>query len=199
MMTWTITKLARTAELAALLTLGFIFTGFFPVSLSLIVFIVVINDMVTLTLGTDKAWPTTVPEAWNLPQLAKIAAIFTIGWLALGLGILGFYLKVQNLSAAQISSLMFLYLIYSTMETILMTRTRDAFWSFAPSKWVGGMVAINIILATLMAAFGWVMTAVPPLSILILFITTLLAMLILDGLKRWYYKVTGILGTERHS
>jgi H+-transporting ATPase len=199
MMTWTITKLARTAELAALLTLGFIFTGFFPVSLSLIVFIVVINDMVTLTLGTDKAWPTTVPEAWNLPQLAKIAAIFTIGWLALGLGILGFYLKVQNLSAAQISSLMFLYLIYSAMETILMTRTRDAFWSFAPSKWVGGMVAINIILATLMAAFGWVMTAVPPLSILILFITTLLAMLILDGLKRWYYKVTGILGTERHS
>jgi H+-transporting ATPase len=199
MMTWTITKLARTAELAALLTLGFIFTGFFPVSLSLIVFIVVMNDMVTLTLGTDKAWPTTVPEAWNLPQLAKIAAIFTIGWLALGLGILGFYLKVQNLSAAQISSLMFLYLIYSAMETILMTRTRDAFWSFAPSKWVGGMVAINIILATLMAAFGWVMTAVPPLSILILFITTLLAMLILDGLKRWYYKVTGILGTERHS
>jgi len=199
MMTWTITKLARTAELAALLTLGFIFTGFFPVSLSLIVFIVVMNDMVTLTLGTDKAWPTTVPEAWNLPQLAKIAAIFTIGWLALGLGILGFYLKVQNLSAAQISSLMFLYLIYSAMETILMTRTRDAFWSFAPSKWVGGMVAINIILATLMAAFGWVMAAVPPLSILILFITTLLAMLILDGLKRWYYKVTGILGTERHS
>jgi len=199
MMTWTITKLARTAELAALLTLGFIFTGFFPVSLSLIVFIVVMNDMVTLTLGTDKAWPTTVPEAWNLPQLAKIAAIFTIGWLALGLGILWFYLKVQNLSAAQISSLMFLYLIYSAMETILMTRTRDAFWSFTPSKWVGGMVAINIILATLMAAFGWVMAAVPPLSILILFITTLLAMLILDGLKRWYYKVTGILGTERHS
>lgn len=78
MMTWTITKLARTAELAALLTFGFIFTEFFPVSLSLIVFIVVMNDMVTLTLGTDKAWPTTVPEKWNMPQLAKISAIFTI-------------------------------------------------------------------------------------------------------------------------
>ena len=199
MMTWTITELARTAELAALLTFGFIFTGFFPVSLSLIIFIVVMNDMVTLTLGTDKAWPTAVPETWNMPQLAKIAAIFTIGWLALGLGILWFYLKVQNLGAAQISSLMFLYLIYSAMETILMTRTRDSFWSFAPSKWVLGMVGINIVLATLMAAFGWVMASVSPLSILILFIITLLGILILDGLKRWYYKVTGILGTERHS
>jgi H+-transporting ATPase len=199
MMTWTITKLARTAELAALLTFGLIFTGFFPVSLSLIVFIVVMNDMVTLTLGTDNAWPTTVPEKWNMPQLAKISAIFTIGWLALGLGLLWFYLQVQHINPEQISSLMFLYLIYSAMATILMTRTRDQFWSFAPSRWVAGMVAINIIVATLMAAFGWVMAAVSLQSILILLIITLLAMLILDSLKMWYYRVTGILGTERHS
>ena len=191
--------MARTAELAALLTFGFIFTGFFPVSLSLIVFIVVMNDMVALTLGTDQAWPTTIPEKWNMPQLAMISAIFTIGWLALGMGLLVFYLKVQNLSAAQISSLMFLYLIYSAMETILMTRTRDPFWSFAPSHWVMGMVAINIVVATLMAAFGLVMTAVPFQFILILLIITLIAMLILDGLKTRYYRVTGILGTERHS
>lgn len=199
MMTWTITKLARTAELAALLTFGFIFTGFFPVSLSLIVFIVVMNDMVTLTLGTDRAWPTTVPEKWNMPQLAKISAIFTIGWLALGLGLIWFYLNVQQLSAGQISSLMFLFLIYSAMQTIIMTRTRDFFWSFWPSRLVGGMVAINIVLATLMAAFGWVMTAVSLQQIAVLFAITLVAMLILDSLKVWYYRTTGILGTERHS
>ena len=198
MMTWTITKLARTAELAALLTFGFIFTGFFPVSLSLIVFIVVMNDMVTLTLGTDKAWPTAVPETWDMPRLAKIASIFTVVWLALGLGMLWFYLKVQNLSAGQISSLMFLYLIYSAMETILMTRTRDSFWSFAPSRWVLGMVIINIVLSTLMAGFGWVMAPVAPSAILILFIITVVGMLLLDAMKTWYYKVTGILGTERH-
>ncbi|MGX8700703.1 HAD-IC family P-type ATPase [Caproiciproducens sp.] len=197
MMTWTITKLARTAELAALLTFGFIFTGFFPVSLSLIVFIVVMNDMVTLTLGTDKAWPTAVPEKWDMPQLARLSAVFTAGWLALGLGLLWFYRSVQNLGAAQISSLMFLYLIYSAMETILMTRTRGPFWSFAPSKWVGGMVAVNFILATLMAVFGWAMSAVSWQSITLLLVVTVAAMLLLDSLKRLYYRITGILGTER--
>ena len=199
MMTWTITKLARTAELAALLTFGFLFTGFFPVSLSLIVFIVVMNDMVTLTLGTDKAWPTAVPETWDMPRLAKIASIFTVVWLALGLGMLWFYLNVQNLSAGQISSFMFLYLIYSAMETILMTRTCDSFWSFAPSRWVLGMVIINIVLATLMAGFGWVMAPVAPSAILILFIITVLGMLLLDAMKMRYYRATGILGTERRS
>ncbi len=199
MMTWTITKLARTAELAALLTFGFIFTGFFPVSLSLIVFIIVMNDMVTLTLGTDNAWPTTVPEKWDMPRLAKIAAIFTIGWLALGLGLIWFYHDHQGLGADQISSLMFLFLIYSAMETILMTRNRDSFWSFWPSKFVIGMISINIVLATLMAVLGWVMSAVPIQHIALLFMVTLVAMLVLDALKIWYYKSTGILGSERHS
>lgn len=199
MMTWTITKLARTAELAALLTFGFIFAGFFPVSLSLIVFIVVMNDMVTLTLGSDRAWPTAVPEQWDMPQLARISAIFTAGWLVLGLGLLWFYLKVRNLGADQISSLMFLYLIYSAMETILMTRTRAPFWSFAPSRWVGGMVALNFILATLMAVFGLATAPVSWQSVLSLFAVTAAAMLILDGLKTRYYKATGIWGTERHS
>jgi len=197
MMTWTITKLARTAELAALLTFGFIITGFFPVSLSLIVFIIVMNDLVTLTLGTDKAWPTIVPEKWNMPQLARISAIFTIGWLTVGLALLWFYNKVMNVSMVQISSLMFLFLIYSAMETIIMTRTRDPFWSFAPSRWVGGMVAANIVGATLMATMGWAMAEVPFRFITFLMVITLLVMLILDGLKVWYYKMTGILGTER--
>jgi len=198
MMTWTITKLARTAELAVLLTFGFIFTGFFPVSLNLIVFIIVMNDMVTLTLGTDKAVSTTIPEKWNMPRLAKISAIFTIGWVALGLGLLWFYLKVQNLNAGQINSLMFLYLIYSAMETILMTRTRGPFWSFTPSKRVAIMITINIVVATSMAVFGWVMAAVFFQLIAILIIITLITMFILDSLKIWYYKTTGILGAKQH-
>jgi H+-transporting ATPase len=199
MMTWTITKLARTAELAALLTLGFLFTGFFPVSLSLIVFIVVMNDMVTLTLGTDNAWPATVPEQWNMPQLAKISALFAIGWLVVGLGLLWFFLKVENFGAATISTLLFLYLMDSAMATILMTRTLGPLWSFGPSPLVGGMVAINVVLATLMACFGWVMSAVDLPSIGIVSAITIVATLILDGLKVWYYRVTGILGTERDS
>lgn len=198
MMTWTITKLARTAELAALLTLGFVFTGFFPVSLSLIVFIIVMNDMVTLTLGADNAWPTKVPERWHLPQLAQIAAVFTIGWLALGLGLIGYYITIQKLGADSISSLMFLFLMYSAMATILMTRTRDSFWSFAPGKWVAAIVALNIIVASCMAVWGWVMVAIPIQSILALVLITTIAMFILDRIKVIYYQATGILGNKRH-
>ncbi|AMV59761.1 Lead, cadmium, zinc and mercury transporting ATPase [Pediococcus damnosus] len=188
MMTWTITKLARTAELAALLTFGFIFAGFFPVSLSLIVFIVVMNDMVTLVLGTDRAVPSRKPEHWDLLKLTKIAAIFTIGWLAVGLMLLWYFVSQTVVSQADISSLMFLYLIYSAMTTILMTRTEGVFWRSRPSNWVAGMVALDIVVATCLAAEGWITTPVSWAWILLVMGITVIATIILDFLKVQYYR-----------
>ncbi|WP_434520381.1 HAD-IC family P-type ATPase [Pediococcus sp. M21F004] len=188
MMTWTITKLARTAELAALLTFGFIFTGFFPVSLSLIVFIVVMNDMVTLVLGTDQAVPSKTPEHWDLPKLSKIAAIFTIGWLVVGLGLLWYFVSKTFLSQAGISSIMFLYLIYSAMTTILMTRTEGTFWHSRPSNWVASMVALDIIVATCLVGFGWITVSVSWTWIALVIILIIIATLILDCLKVRYYQ-----------
>ncbi len=197
MMTWTITKLSRTAQLAALLTLGFIFAGFFPVSLNLIVFIVIMNDCVTLTLGTDRAWPTRVPERWNLGRLAKIAGIFAVAWVVIGLAMFWYYLAVAQLNAGEISTLMFVYLIYSAMTTIIMTRTRDHFWEYAPSKSVGWVVLLDIILATIMALTGFVTTQVSWPWLLAVLVIVVLATLILDRIKMWYYQKTGILGTEQ--
>ncbi len=193
MMTWTITKLARTAELAALLTFGFILAGFFPVSLNLIVLIVILNDLVTLTLGTDRASTTTAPERWDMPRLARTAAVFAVGWVALGLGLLWYCLSVQKLVPGQISSLMFVFLIYSAMSTILMTRTRNAFWTSAPSRWVGCVVGGDVILASVLAGLGILTAAVPWSSIGGLLIITAAAMLVLDALKVVLYRRNGIL------
>lgn len=196
MMTWTITKLARTAELAALLTFGFILAGFFPVSLSLIVLIVILNDLVTLTLGTDRASAATAPERWDMPRLTRTAAIFAIGWVVVGLGLLWFYLRVQNLEPDQVSSLLFAFLIYSAMVTILMTRTRNAFWTSTPSRWVGTMVATNIVLASVFALFGILTSPVSWLSIVTLLGITAVVMLILDGVKTFFYRRSGMLQAQ---
>jgi len=78
-----------------------------------------------------------------------------------------------------------------------MTRTCGHFWLLSPSRWVGWVIAINIVLATLMAASGWFMASAPMTSIALLFIIILLAMMILDRLKIWYYGRTGFLLAEK--
>lgn len=185
MMTWLITKLARTAQLALLLTIGYLFTNFFPVSLNIIVFIVIFNDCVTLTLGTDQVKINHLPEAWNLKNLTKISAIYTVGWLVLGFLMLWYSVKFTSFTHAQISGILFVYLIYSAMGMILSTRTRDHFWSIKPSKPVGIVIFINLVLSSLISIL-WLHTAI--LNVLAVFLICFVMFLILDLIKVSYYK-----------
>lgn len=185
MMTWLITKLARTAQLALLLTIGYLFTNFFPVSLNIIVFIVIFNDCVTLTLGTDRVKINHLPEAWNLKNLSKISAIYTVGWLILGFAMLWYSVKFTSFTHAQISGILFVYLIYSAMGMILSTRTRDHFWSIKTSKSVGTVIFINLVLSSLISIL-WLHTAV--LNVLAVFLICFVMFLVLDLIKVSYYK-----------
>lgn len=197
MMTWTITKLARTAELAGLLTFGYLFAGFFPVPLSLIVLIVILNDLVTLTLGTDRADGSGAPERWDMPRLARSSAVFAVGWLVTGLALLWYYQRVAGLDAGRTGSLLFAFLIYSAMATILMTRTRGPLWRSAPSRWVAGVVAGNLVLASVLAIAGVATAAVPATSVVWLLGVTAAATLILDAIKVRMYRHEGRAGLPR--
>jgi len=196
MLTWTITKIARTAELAILLTVGYIATGAFVVPLFLIILIVVLNDLVTLTLGTDRAWVSPVPEKWNVGIIAKLSSILTAGWLALGFLILWLCLDILKLSILQVQTLMFAYLIFSAQATIYITRVRDHFWSFLPSKYVIAMTAGNIVLALVFSIFGIAVSAVPVIYVLGLLGAVIIFTFLLDYLKIWFYRKTGVLGRK---
>lgn len=185
MMTWLITKLARTAQLALLLTFGYLFTNFFPVSLNIIVFIVIFNDCVTLTLGTDRVKANHLPENWNLRNLTKISAIYTIGWLALGFLILWYTINYTGFSQAQISGVLFVYLIYSAMGMILSTRTRDHFWSIPTSRAVGIVIFLNLVLSSLISIIG-LKTGL--MNVLLIFAVCCVVFFGLDLIKVAYYK-----------
>lgn len=188
MMTWVITKLARTAQLSLLLTFGYLSARFFPVSLSLIVLIVILNDCVTLTLGTDNVKVIRRPETWNILKLTKLSSILTVSWLILGFGMFAFLMTMSNLNHGQISTILFCYLIYSAMGTILLSRTRDQMWSLAPSKIVSYVVLANVVVATLIGSFGFVTDPVPVSYLGLTLVLCLVFTLLNDYLKRMFYQ-----------
>ncbi len=166
MLTWTLTKIARTVELAALLAIGYIATGFFVTSLLLIAVLVILNDVVTITLATDRAWISPVPEHWDVKEIGQIAGLFAAGWLVLAFAILWVALHGLKLSVPQIQTLMFVYLIYSAQVTIYLTRVRGRFWSFAPSRYVALATLGNAVVATVLGVQG-ILTAAVPASVLL--------------------------------
>lgn len=194
MLTWTITKIARTVELAALLTIGYIATGIFVVPLVLIAVIIVLNDVVTITLATDRAWISPVPETWSLREIAKVAGVIAAGWLALAFIILWFVWSILRLPTPQVQTLMFAYLMYTAQATIYLTRVRDHFWSFRPSLYVAAATIGNVIMASILAYAGVLMAPVSATLLLAMLAAVVSATIILDQIKMWIFRSSGILG-----
>ena len=194
MLTWTITKIARTVELAALLAIGYIVTGFFVTSLLLIAVLVILNDVVTITLATDRAWISPIPERWNVREIGKIAGIYAVGWLVLAFAILWVAMKVLHLPVSQIQTLMFVYLIYSAQATIYLTRVRGRFWSFAPGKYVAIATIGNALIASIMGFMGILTAAIPAVVLLGTLCAVLAATFVLDEVKIWFFNKTAVFG-----
>jgi H+-transporting ATPase len=194
MLTWTITKIVRTVELAALLTVGYIATGVFVIPLVLIAVIIVLNDVVTITLATDHAWISPVPERWNIKEIAKVAGVLAIGWLALAFVILWIGWSVLSLPVAEIQTLMFVYLMYSAQATIYLTRVRDRLWSFPPSRWVAAATIGNVIGPSVLAYWGILMAPVAAPLLLATLAAVLAMAVLLDQIKIWIFQNTSILG-----
>ncbi|MBX3024164.1 HAD-IC family P-type ATPase [bacterium] len=194
MLTWTLTKIARTVELAALLAVGYIATGFFVTSLLLIAVLVILNDVVTITLATDRAWISPLPERWNVAEIGKVAGLFAVAWLALAFVILAWALNGLHLSVPQIQTLMFAFLIYSAQATIYLTRVRGRLWSFAPSRWVALATLGNVLIASAMGLFGLLAAAVPAFVLLATLAAVLATTLVLDELKLRLLQRTTVFG-----
>lgn len=182
MMTWTITKLSRTAELTLLLTLGYLILHFIPLTLNAMILVAILNDCVTLVLGTDRTTITHQPGNWNVAKLSKIAGILAIGWTAVGYGWLT-WLQRLGLTTGQVSTGLYVYLIFSAMLTILMTRTQKPFWASRPSRAVAVAIGCNCALTLVLALTGWGIAALSPALIGLAIVITLLTGIVLTAIR----------------
>lgn len=189
MMTWTITKLARAAELMILLTLGFLTWGVEPLTLNAMILLTLFNNIVTIVLGTDRTTITYHPETWDLKRLNKLAGTFAIGWSIVGYALM-FY--VNNLYPHQIgknSTIIYLFLILSALMMILMTRTKKPVWCDYPSKWVAIAIIGDMIASFILAYFGIMIDKVTLSWMLAILSGVILFGSILDLFKLLFYKI----------
>lgn len=179
MTTWSLTKLARTAELTMLLTFGYLFFGYIPMALNAMVIYTIMNNMVTMMIGTDRTHITYKPENWNMARLAKIAFSLASGWTVIGILAVA-YLNTHGWSHGTISTMVYVYLVLSAMFLILITRTKRYFWQDYPSKAVGLTQLGDIILTVILAILGIAMDKISWTNLAITFLVALVAAIVID-------------------
>ncbi|HBN36711.1 MAG TPA: proton-efflux P-type ATPase [Lactobacillus johnsonii] len=179
MTTWSLTKLSRTAELTMLLTFGYLCFNYIPMALNAMVIYTIMNNMVTMMIGTDNTHITYKPESWNMLKLAKIAFSLAAGWTVIGFGFV-WYLVSHHYAQGTVSTMVYVYLVLSAMLIVLITRTRKFFWQSAPSKSVAIVQIIDVLLTFALALLGLAMTQISFVNLALTIIVALVAAIIID-------------------
>ena len=179
MTTWSLTKLSRTAELTMLLTFGYLCFNYIPMALNAMVIYTIMNNMVTMMIGTDNTHITYKPESWNMLKLAKIAFSLAAGWTVIGFGFV-WYLVSHYYAQGTVSTMVYVYLVLSAMLIVLITRTRKFFWQSAPSKSVAIVQIIDVLLTFALALLGLAMTQISFVNLALTIIVALVAAIIID-------------------
>ncbi len=176
-------KIVKTLQVALFLALGFLIFDKFVVTPLQILLLIFTNDFVTMSLSTDNVRYSKKPNKWNMEELMGISLAFSIGWL---IYIFGAYLwgwKLLGLHGGVLQTFVFLGLVYSGHANIFLVREKSYLWHSMPSKTLLVAEFGGIILATLMAIYGWLIAPVPLVLILYLVIFTLIYMVLLDLIK----------------
>lgn len=179
MTTWSLTKLSRTAELTMLLPFGYLFFDYLPMALNAMVIYTIMNNMVTMMIGTDRTHITYKPESWNMAKLAKIAFSLAAGWTVIGM-LFVWYLNTHGFSHGTVSTMVYVYLVLSAMLIVLITRTRKYFWQDYPSKLVGSVQIADVLITFILALFGIAMTQISWTNLLLTFVIALIAAIVID-------------------
>jgi H+-transporting ATPase len=183
MLTWTLNKIIKTAQVAAFLTLSFFITRTFVVTPFLIVLLLFANDFVTMSLAVDRARPSPRPDSWRVDAL--VAASLTLAVVVVVESFVVLYLarSVLGLSLHQQQTMMFLMLVFTGQATVYVVRERGRFWSSRPGGWLLLATTFDVIVVTVLAVTGTWMTAVAlPMAMMVLGIAVA-SMLIMDPVK----------------
>ena len=188
MLTYTLNKIIKTFQIALFLSLVFIFSREFVVSPLLIVLLMFANDFVTMSIATDHVSYSNKPDRWHVRILMQVALILAIPVLLLSFG--SFYLanNLLHLPLPQTQTLMFVMLVFTGQVNVYLVRERRHFWESIPSRWMLIGTAADILVVSLLASLGILMTAIPFQLILLTLVASLLYLPLADILKIYVFK-----------
>jgi H+-transporting ATPase len=159
MNSYAIYRISETLRVLVFVTAAILVFNFFPVTAIMIVMLALLNDGAILTIAYDNVHYKNQPEKWNMRLVLGMASILGLVGPVAAFGLFLLADKVFNLNHDHLQTLMYLMLSVAGSMTIFLTRTRGPFWSIRPKRILLLAVAGAETVATLLAGFGILMTA----------------------------------------
>jgi H+-transporting ATPase len=181
--TYTLNSISKKIVTVLLLFLGLVMTGHAVLTPLLMVLLMITGDFLAMALTTDQARPSAMPNAWRIGRLTAAGVIVGLCQLAFCSAVLAVGKYEMSLGTAALQTLAFAALVFGGQATIYALRERRRLWSSAPSVWLVLSSLADIAIATVLAAGGIAMTALPAPILAGLLVAAAAFALALDGIK----------------
>ncbi len=160
MNSYAIYRIAETLRVLIFMTFAILCFNFYPLTAVMIVMLALLNDGAILSIAYDNVHYQKKPESWNMRIVLGVATVMGLIGPIASFGL--FYLgdRVFNFDKSHLQTLMYLKMSVAGHMTIFLTRTRGPFWSIRPAPILLIAVIGTQILATLIAAYGFLMAPI---------------------------------------
>ena len=182
-LTYTLNALVKKFQLVLFLGVGLVMTGHSILTPMLMALLLITGDFLTMSLTTDRATPSPVPDSWRIRPITAAAAIvglfvliFTVGVVATGKYILGFPI-------AELRTLAFVALVFAGQATVYVVRERRHMWHSRPGKWLVLSSLLDLGIAAALAITGTLMAPLNALTVAAVLAGAVVFSLVLDIVK----------------
>jgi H+-transporting ATPase len=184
LLTYTFNMLTKKIEIVLFLAIGFLLTGRPVMTPTMMVLMLTTNDVLAMSLTTDRASPSPSPTIWHMRSVTGAAIVLGICKLAFSTGMLALGKYQFALDPAALQTFAFATVLYGSQGLIYVLRERRHLWSSMPSKWVFASSAADIGIVTVLALSGTAMAPLPWRLLLLVFLAAAAFALVLDQIKQ---------------
>ena len=184
LLTYTFNMLTKKIEIVLFLAIGFVMTGQAVMTPVMMVLMLVTNDILAMSLTTDRASPSPVPSRWRMRNITAAAVALGACKLGFSMAMLWVAKFKLDLSPAALQTFAFVTVLFGSQGLIYVLRERRHIWSSIPSKWVFASSALDIGIVAALALSGTLVAPLPWRLLVVIFVAVGAFAVVLDWIKQ---------------
>lgn len=182
-LTYTLNSLVKKFQLVLFLGAGLIMTGHAVLTPMLMALLLITGDFITMSLTTDRARPSPMPDTWRIRTITAAAAILGLFGLMFAVGVVAAGKYVVGFDAAGLRTLAFVTLVFASQATIYVVRDRRHMWHSRPGGWLVLSSLLDLGIAASLAITGTLMAPLPASTVAAVLAGAIAFSVALDAVK----------------
>jgi H+-transporting ATPase len=182
-LTYTLRSLTQKLTQMLLLVTGLAMTGHAILTPRLMAILMITGDFLAMSATTDNVHPSPRPNAWHINNVTLLGVVLALANVVFSTAVAALGYFWLGLARPELRTLVAVTLVFVGQATFYVVRDRRRLWSSRPSGWIVASSAADVLIITLLATQGFLMSAISLTLVAAVFLASVALVFVLDALK----------------